>query len=170
MEAKVVDEAGVALDAGEAGELWLRGSLVTTGYAGDERATTEAIADGWFRTGDVARIDAEGYVYVLDRLKDMINRGGHKLYSVEIEQLLLAHPGIAAAAVAGVPDRVAGETVACWVVPEERHGLRVRDVRHWIGERMADYAVPRHVEFVDELPHNATGKVDKPLLRERLTG
>ncbi len=170
MEAKVVGEDGDELPCGQPGELLLRGSLVTTGYEGDPEATAAAISEGWFRTGDVARIDAEGYVYILDREKDMINRGGHKVFSAEVERLLREHARIADAAVVGIPDRVAGEAVAAFVVPAAPGGIDADEVRLWVRDRLADYAVPRVVRVVGGLPRNPTGKVDKPALRDRLSG
>jgi long-chain acyl-CoA synthetase len=166
MEAQVRDESGSPLAPGEAGELWLRGSLVTTGYAFDEQATREAIVDGWFATGDIARIDGEGYVTILDRSKDMINRGGTKVFSAEVEELLRRHPAVADAAVVGVPDALAGEAVAAFVVASGP--LTAGEVRSWVREGMADYAAPKVVELVDALPRNAVGKTDKPALRARL--
>ena len=169
MEAQVVDDGGAPVGApGQAGELWLRGSLVTTGYFADPEATAAAMAsDGWFRTGDIARIDGEGYVFILDRKKDMINRGGNKIFSAEVEQLLLGHPGIADAAVVGVPDPLAFEAVAAFVVARPDAGLDALAVQQWVRTGMADYAAPRYVHLVDELPRNSIGKVDKPRLRER---
>ena len=166
MEARVVDEHDVVLGPGQAGELWLRGSLVTTGYFRDPVATEEAFAPGgWFRTGDFARIDAEGYVYVLDRKKDMINHGGHKVFSAEVEQLLVAHPDIDDAAVVGVPNPVAFETVTAFVVARPGSSLSGNEVRDWVRSEMAVHATPRVVHLVEEIPRNATGKLDKPALR-----
>jgi len=171
MEAQVVDDDGGVLAAGNPGELWLRGSLVTTGYYGDPAATAAAITpDGWFRTGDVARIDAEGYVFILDRLKDMINHGGHKIFSAEVEQLLVAHPQIADAAVVGIPNAVAFETVTAFVVARPGSGLVAADVREWVRSRMAGYAMPRVVHLVEEIPRNAVGKIDKQALRRPAAG
>jgi long-chain acyl-CoA synthetase len=170
MEARVVDDDGHELPPGQPGELLLRGSLVTTGYLDDPVATEKVIVEGWFRTGDIGRIDADGYVWILDRKKDMITRGGHKIFSVEVEQLLLAHPGIADAAVVGIPDPLAFEAVACFVVPADGYALTVRDVRRWVGDHMADYAVPRRVRITDEIPRNKTGKILKAQLRAQLTG
>jgi len=168
MEACVVDGGGDRLGAGDAGELWLRGSLVTTGYYDDPDATAAAMGpDGWFRSGDIARIDAEGYVYILDRKKDMINRGGHKIFSAELEQVLMAHPGIDDAAVVGVPDPLAFESVTAFIVVADGEALSGNEVRQWVRSQMADYAAPRAVQFVDEIPRNATGKIDKPTLRAR---
>jgi acyl carrier protein len=153
---------------GDPGELLVRGSLVTTGYEGDPAATAEAISeDGWFRTGDVARIDADGFVQVLDRVKDMVNRGGHKVFSAELERVLREHRTIADAAVVGLPDAVGEELVVAFVVAEEGAQVEAADVRRHVASTMADYAVPRFVHVVDELPRGATGKTDKALLRTR---
>ena len=166
MEAQVRSAAGDVLPPGEAGELFLRGSLVTTGYAHAPDATAALVADGWLRTGDVARIDADGFVFVLDRVKDMINRGGTKIFPAELEELLRRHPSIDDAAVLGVPDPLAGEAVAAWVVASAP--VTPGEVRAWVREGMADYAAPKVVELVDALPRNAVGKTDKPALRARL--
>jgi acyl-CoA synthetase (AMP-forming)/AMP-acid ligase II len=168
MEAKVVDDSGHEVPAGDPGELLLRGSLVTTGYDGDDEATRAAISAGWLRTGDLARMDPDGYVFILDRKKDMITRGGNKIFSVEVEQLLLTHPAIADAAVVGIPDPIAFEAVAAYVVPTDGAQLTRRDVQRWVAERMSDYAVPRQVRVVDEIPRNRTGKILKADLRQRL--
>ena len=109
----------------------------------------------------MARADAEGYLWILDRTKDMINRGGNKVFSAEVEELLRAHPAIADAAVVGVPDPVAGEAVVAFVVPAEGATIAPGDVRAWVRDGMAEHAAPRHVHLVDELPRNAVGKTDK---------
>ncbi|MFP5219707.1 MAG: metalloregulator ArsR/SmtB family transcription factor [Actinomycetes bacterium] len=170
MEAEIRDDDGRPLPAGEPGTLWLRGSLVTTGYAGDDEATAEAVVDGWFDTGDVARVDHDGRVTVLDRTKDMINRGGTKIFSAEVEELLRQHPAVEDAAVVGVHDALAGEAVAAFVVPHDTGAPAVTpaEVRAWVRERMADHAAPKVVELVDALPRNAVGKTDKAALRARL--
>lgn len=165
MQAQVRGEDGAVLGPDQPGVLWLRGSLVTTGYAHDPEATARAVVDGWFDTGDVARIDPAGYVTVLDRTKDMINRGGTKVFSAEVEELLRRHPAIDDAAVVGVPDPLAGEAVAAYVVASGT--LTAADVRAWVREGMAEHAAPRLVELVDELPRNAVGKTDKQALRTR---
>lgn len=167
MEAEVRDESGAVVDQGQAGELWLRGSLVTTGYAGDEPATTAAIVNGWFDTGDIARMCDHGFVTILDRSKDMINRGGTKVFSAELEELLRRHPAIEDAAVVGVPDSLGGEAIAAYVVACGQ--ITVREVRAWVREGMADYAVPKLVEMLEALPRNAVGKTDKLALRARLS-
>ncbi len=161
-------QARVDAPPGQAGELLLRGSLVTTGYEGAPDATAAAISpDGWFRTGDVARIDADGFVTVLDRVKDMVNRGGHKVFSAELERVLREHAGVADAAVVGVPDSVGEELVAAFVVPEPGAEVDPAALRRHVGDALADYAVPRFVHLVDDLPRGATGKTDKQVLRQR---
>ena len=140
---------------------------MTTGYFQDPEATAAAMAPGgWFRTGDIARMDAEGYVYILDRKKDMITRGGNKIFSAELEQLLLAHPDIVDAAVVGVPDPLAFEAVAAYVVARPHAEMSAAVVQQWVRAGMADYAAPRFVHLVDEIPRNSIGKVDKPHLRK----
>jgi acyl-CoA synthetase (AMP-forming)/AMP-acid ligase II len=161
---------GRDLPVGAVGEIWLRGSLVTTGYAGDPDATAAAIQDGWFRTGDVGRVDEDGYLFVLDRTKDMINRGGNKVFSAEVEELLREHPAIADAAVVAAPDALAGEAVVAFVVPAEGASVDLPLVRSWVTSGMAEYAAPSRLHVVDELPRNAVGKTDKLALRAALGG
>ncbi|HUQ63633.1 MAG TPA: AMP-binding protein [Acidimicrobiales bacterium] len=167
-DVRIVDDSGADLAVGEAGELWIRGPMVTSGYYGDPDATAAAITDGWLHTGDLARVDDEGYVFILDRTKDMITRGGFKVYSVELEYLLVSHPDIAEAAVFGIPDRLAYESVAAYVVPAMTRTIDAGLVQAWVAARMADYAVPRHVRVVDTIPRSRTGKVEKAALRDTL--
>lgn len=167
-DVRVVDDDGVDVGPGCAGELWIRGPMITSGYYGDPEATEAAITDGWLHSGDYARVDDEGYVFILDRKKDMITRGGFKVYSVELEYLLVSNPDIAEAAVFGVPDPLAFEAVAAYVVPATGRTVEVAEVQAWVAERMADYAVPRHVRIVEALPRNRTGKVEKAVLREKV--
>lgn len=163
-----IRSGGRALPPGEPGEIWLRGSLVTTGYLDDPEATAAAIRDGWFRTGDVGRLDRDGYLYVLDRVKDMINRGGAKVFSAEVERVLRTMPGVADGAVVAAPDPVAGEAVAAFVVPSDGAQLSALEVKKWVRAGLADYAAPTVVRFVPALPRNAVGKTDKPALRALL--
>lgn len=165
MEIEIRADSGEVCKPGKAGEIWLRGSLVTSGYLDDPSATSQSIVDGWFRTGDLGRVDDEGYLFVLDRVKDMINRGGSKVFSAEVETLLREMPGVNDVAIVAAPDRLAGESVAAFVVRAEGHDVAAADVRRWVRDRMADYAAPSVVRFVDDLPCNPTGKVDKPALR-----
>ena len=167
-DVRVVDDDGRDVPGGEAGELLIRGPMVTTGYFGDDAATEAALTDGWLHTGDYARVDEEGYVFILDRKKDMIMRGGNKVYSVELEYLLVSHPDIAEAAVFGVPDRLAYESVASYVVPAAGRTVDPATVQQWVARHMADFAVPRHIRVVDAIPRNRTGKIDKLALRETM--
>jgi long-chain acyl-CoA synthetase len=156
---------GRECEAGEVGELWVHGPMVVPGYWANPDATAATMGDGWMRTGDLARIDADGYVTIMDRIKDMINRGGEKIYCVEVEDVLCAHPAILEAAVVGVPDPTYGEAVKACVVA--RAGARVdpEDVRRWVGARLAKFKVPREVVVTDALPRNPNGKVIKGELR-----
>ena len=159
-------ESGRECDAGEVGELWIRGPMVVAGYWADPAATAAAIVeDGWLRTGDLAAIDGQGYVTIKDRLKDMINRGGEKVYCVEVEETLYAHPGVLEAAVVGVPDAVYGEAVKACVVPRPGAALDPDAVREWVRARLARFKAPERVEVLEALPRNPNGKVVKGLLR-----
>jgi acyl-CoA synthetase (AMP-forming)/AMP-acid ligase II len=149
-------------DPDAVGELWVRGPVVTAGYWHRPEATAETYrAGGWLRTGDVGRIDADGYVQVLDRLKDMIIRGGENIYSLEVEGVLARHPGVADVAVVGVPDPVMGERVRAVVVPRPGETLSLDALRGWAGTRLADYKLPVELVILDELPRNANGKILK---------
>lgn len=164
-QAQVRDEAGRRLAAGGIGELYLRGPHVVQGYWGAPEKSRAALEGGWLRTGDVGRIDEEGYVFILDRAKDMINRGGEKIYGLEVENVLYAYPGVAEAAVAGVPHAVFGEVPVAFVVPlpgatVDREGLRAH-----CATRLADFKVPVEVRILEKLPRNPGGKVVKSELR-----
>ncbi|CAN5900422.1 long-chain fatty acid--CoA ligase [soil metagenome] len=165
MQARVVAADGQVLPAGGTGQLQLRGSLVTSGYLGAAAATEAAFVDGWFSTGDQARMDTHDYVWLLGRRRDLIIRGGFNIAPVEVEQALRRHPGIADAAVFGVPDRVGDRAVACAIVRSDP-ALRPRGVRTWVRDQVADYAVPRHVRFVEQVPLTAIGKIDRRALAE----
>lgn len=167
-DVRVVDGDGKDVPVGEAGQLLIRGPNITPGYVGDPAGTAAAIVDGWLHTGDLCRLDEEGFVYLLDRMKDVVIRGGFKVYSVELEYLLVSHPDIEQAAVFGVPDPVAFEAVCAFVRPAAGATVTAAQVRAYVAERMADYAVPRWVRVVEEIPRNRTGKVEKTLLRKQL--
>ena len=165
-DVRTVDVAtGRECEADEVGELWVAGPMVVPGYWANAEATAASMGDGWLRTGDLAKIDADGYVTVMDRLKDMINRGGEKVYCVEVEDVLCAHPGVLEAAVVGVPDPTYGESVKACVVPRAGAALDPEDVRRWVGARLARFKVPREVVVLDALPRNPNGKVIKHELR-----
>ena len=161
-------EIGISLDGGPpadlrdvAGELCIRGPIVTAGYWGNPEATAASYVDGWLHTGDVGSIDADGYVRVLDRLKDMIIRGGENIYSLEVENALSAHPDVAEVAVVGVPDPIFDERVRAVVVPRPGSSPTVASVREHAATVLADFKVPAEVRFVVELPRNPSGKVLK---------
>jgi acyl-CoA synthetase (AMP-forming)/AMP-acid ligase II len=166
-ECRTVDPVtGGECPPGEVGELWVRGPMVVAGYWTNPDATAAAIVDdGWLRTGDLAAIDGAGYVTIKDRLKDMINRGGEKVYCVEVEEVLYDHPGVLEAAVVGVPDAVYGEAVKACVVPRPGTRLDPGDVREWVRARLARFKAPERVEVLETLPRNPNGKVVKALLR-----
>jgi long-chain acyl-CoA synthetase len=164
-EAQVRSESGEVLPPGEPGELHLRGPHIVRGYWGAPEKSRQAIRDGWLRTGDLARIDPDGLVTILDRVKDMINRGGEKIYGLEVENVLYAFPGVAEAAVVGVPHPVFGEVPAAFVVPMPGASLDPEAIRRHCSGRLADFKVPVAVRFLDALPRNPGGKVVKQALK-----
>jgi long-chain acyl-CoA synthetase len=148
------------------GELLIRGPNVVAGYWQKPEQTRETFVDGWLHSGDLARVDEEGLVYVVDRKKDMINRGGENVYCVEVENALAAHPAVGEVAVVGVPDPMMGEKVGAVVVPRAGRQLEPADLLAFARERLADFKVPQYVVLRPEpLPRNAGGKVLKPTLR-----
>jgi long-chain acyl-CoA synthetase len=159
-------------DASGAGQLLIRGPHVVRGYWNRPEETAAAFVDGWLRTGDVARIDERGLVYIVDRAKDMINRGGENVYCVEVENALAGAPGVFEAAVVGVPDEVMGEKVGAVVVPAPGAALDVHAVLDHLRERLADFKVPQYVAVrTEQLPRNPGGKILKgPLRRETAWG
>ncbi|MGV9294036.1 long-chain-fatty-acid--CoA ligase [Amycolatopsis sp. NPDC003676] len=150
---------------GEVGEIAVRGHNVMKGYHGRPEATADAIRDGWFRTGDLARRDDDGWYYIVDRAKDMIIRGGYNVYPREIEEVLLTHPAVSLVAVVGVPHDSHGEEVKAFVIPRDGAEVTPRELVEWSKEQMAGYKYPRLVEIVDSLPTTATGKILKRRLR-----
>jgi acyl-CoA synthetase (AMP-forming)/AMP-acid ligase II len=165
-EIRIVDpESGDRLPAGEAGEIWVRSNQNMTGYLNRPDATADTITgDDWVRTGDIGRLDSDGYVYIEDRLKDMIITGGENVYGPEVESVLLEHPGIADAAVIGVPDDYWGESVKAIVVTSA--DVDAGDIIEFCRGHLASYKCPRTVDFTPELPRNASGKILKTALRE----
>lgn len=159
---RLVDESGAPVAAGTPGELEVRGPGLFAGYWGDPDATREAFRDGWFRTGDVAVLEAGSYRILGRQSVDIIKTGGYKVSALEIEDALLAHPDVEECAVVGVPDPEWGERVTAAVVPRPGAELTVEALRGWAGGRLAPYKVPSRVHFVDQLPRNALGKVVKP--------
>ncbi|UNN05321.1 class I adenylate-forming enzyme family protein [Rhodococcus opacus] len=163
VEVRVYDETADALleEAGAVGELCVRGPVVTAGYWGRPDATAQTYRDGWLHTGDIGSIDADGYVRILDRGKDMIIRGGENVYSLEVENALTSHPDIAMAAVFGKPDELFGERVCTAIVRAPGTDMSIELLREHAAQRLADYKVPVEWHFVDEMPTNASGKILK---------
>ncbi|KAF1043569.1 AMP-binding protein [Xylophilus sp.] len=170
LEVKIVDaETGATVPRGAAGELCTRGYSVMHGYWDDEAKTREAIdADGWMHTGDLATMDAEGYVNIVGRIKDMVIRGGENVYPREIEEFLYRHPKIQDVQVVGVPDRKYGEELCAWIVPKPGQTLAEDEVRAFCQGRIAHYKVPKYIRFVDAFPMTVTGKIQKFRIREAM--
>jgi long-chain acyl-CoA synthetase len=143
------------------GEIAIRGHNVMLGYHNRPEATAEVMRDGWFRTGDVAWRDEDGYYYIVDRTKDLIIRGGYNVYPRELEELLVTHPAVSLAAVIGVPHPLHGEEIKAVVIRQPDIETTADELIAWMRERVAAYKYPRHIEFVDTLPMTATGKILK---------
>ncbi|MFD0697061.1 long-chain fatty acid--CoA ligase [Paenibacillus sp. GCM10027628] len=166
-EAKVVHSgSGEELPVGEIGELIIRGPQVMQGYWNRERETSLTLRDGWLYTGDMARMDEDGFFAIVDRKKDLIIAGGYNIYPREIEEILYEHPAIQEAAVVGIPDQYRGETVKAFVVLKSGMLLTEQELELWCRERLAAYKVPRRVEFRDSLPKTMVGKVLRRQLLE----
>ena len=165
VQVRLVDAHDQDVETGEVGEIVIRGHNVMKGYYKRPEATAEAMRHGWFHTGDVARRDAEGYLYIVDRVKDMIIRGGFNVYPREIEEVLMMHPAVSLAAVIGVPHERHGEEVKAFVILKSGATLSEVELVAWSKQNMADYKYPRLIEFRTELPMTATGKVLKSELR-----
>ena len=173
LEARLEDELGEVLEPGPqvTGELCVRGAVVIKGYLNREDATRDAIRDGWFHTGDIARIDEDGFVFIVDRAKDMVLRGGENVFCSEVEAAIYEHPDVAEAAVFGIPDDRLGEDVAAAVVLREGRSLTQEELAAFLTERIAKFKIPATVWFRDEpLPQNANGKFLKRALRDELIG
>jgi acyl-CoA synthetase (AMP-forming)/AMP-acid ligase II len=170
MEIKVVDDDGADVADRTVGELLTRLPGRQREYYRDDEATSATwTADGWLRSGDLAYLDADGFIYIVGRKKDMIIRGGNNIYATDVEAVILEHPDVQEAAVIGVPHAVLGEDVAAYVVVRAGLSLSDDELRDFCSERLADYKRPRRITFVDELPRNATGKVMKHLLRDEVS-
>jgi len=166
VEVRIVDDDGVAVPSGTPGEIVVRGYNVMRGYFEDPEQTAATIDhDGWLHTGDIGTMDEGGYVTITDRKKDMFITGGFNAYPAEIERLLLTHPGVAQAAVIGVPDERMGEVGMAFVVPTAGATVDPDEVIAWAREHLANFKVPRHLRLVDALPMNASNKVLKTELR-----
>ena len=158
----------VEMPPGEHGELWFRTPQLMKGYLNRPEETAQVITeDGWFRTGDMGKVDAEGFVYVEDRLKDMIISGGENIYSPEIERVLAEHPSVMEVAVIGVPDDRWGERPLAVLVTKDGRDVDPEQLREHLSGTYAKWQIPDRFEFIDEIPRTATGKFKKTALRER---
>jgi acyl-CoA synthetase (AMP-forming)/AMP-acid ligase II len=168
VDLKVVDEQGdpVAADEQQVGEIWVKGDTITPGYWNQPKETASAFSNGWLHTGDLATLDSEGYVNIVDRKKDMIVTGGENVYSTEVENVLYMHPKILEAAVFGVPDERWGEAVNAAVVLKTGETVTADELIAFCKEHQAAYKAPKAIVFLDELPKTGSGKIYKKGLRD----
>jgi long-chain acyl-CoA synthetase len=166
VDIRVVDEYDKDVAQGELGEIVIRGHNIMKGYYKKPEASAEAFRNGWFHSGDIGRFDEDGYLYIVDRVKDMIIRGGFNVYPREVEEVLMMHPAVSLAAVVGVPDEEHGEEVKAFIVRKAGAEITEQELIAWAKANMADYKYPRSIEFRDTLPMNATGKILKIELRQ----
>ena len=163
-----MDQAGKLLPRGATGEIVIRGPNVTAGYVANPTANATAFTDGWFRTGDQGVLDAEGYLTITGRLKELINRGGEKISPREVDDLLMTHPAVAQAVTFALPHDKLGEEVAAAIVLREGRSATERELRDFVSARLADFKVPRKVVFLAEIPKGATGKLQRIGLAAKL--
>lgn len=168
VENKVVSELGDEVPVGEVGELIVRGPNVMKGYYKLPEETAHTIRDGWLYTGDLAKMDEEGYFYIVDRKKDMIIVGGYNVYPREVEEVLYSHPSVLEVAVIGVPDMNFGEAVKCFVVTKEGETVAEEMLVSYCEEHLAKYKIPSSIEFLEELPKNTTGKILRRALKDQV--
>jgi long-chain acyl-CoA synthetase len=164
-QARIVDENDQDMPGDQVGELIVRGPGVMKGYLNQPEATAETLRGGWLHTGDLARQDEDGYIYIVDRKKEMIIRGGYNVYPREIEEALYGHPAVLECAVVGMPHPDLGEEVASVIVLRSGHSATADEIRDYVKERVAPYKYPRVVRFVPELPKTNTGKILKRRIR-----
>ena len=169
VEIKIIDEAGHVVPVGQKGEICTRGYSVMQGYWNDPEKTAETIdASGWLHSGDIATMDASGYVRIVGRIKDMIIRGGENIYPREVEEFLYQHPAISEVQVFGIPDEKMGEEVCAWIQLNEGADLTADDVKAYCKDQITHFKVPRHIRFVSEYPMTVTGKIQKFVMRDEM--
>jgi len=164
-EVKILDENNNEMPCGENGEICVRGDQVMIGYFNKAEATKESIRDGWLHTGDMGYMDEEGFIFIVDRKNDMINRGGENIYPREVEMAIETHPGVREVAVIGAPDTVLTEQVKAYIILKEKGSLSDEELKAYLKDKIARYKIPTRIEFVDNLPRTITGKVLKKELR-----
>jgi len=162
---RLVCDSGRDAERGEPGELWLRGPGISPGYWNQPEATRQAFVDGWFKTGDVAQRDADGFYEVVDRLKDMYITGGENVFPFEVETVIMSLPGVADAGVIGVPSERWGESGCAYVVLQPDMKLTAEQVLNHCAARLARFKLPAWVRFVEAIPRTASGKIRKDILR-----
>ena len=165
-EVKIVNTDGQPLAAGETGEITIRSPLVTAGYWKREAETNKALKDGWIHSGDAGFIDENGYIFIRDRIKDMVVSGGENIYPVEVEKVLSGHPDILEAAVIGIPDETYGEALLAVCVPREGRQLDINSLIEFCHGKIAGYKIPRTMVVTEALPRNPSGKILKTVLRK----
>ncbi len=169
VEIKIVDDAGHVVPVGQKGEICTRGYSVMQGYWNDPEKTAETIdASGWLYSGDIATMDASGYVRIVGRIKDMIIRGGENIYPREVEEFLYQHPAISEVQVFGIPDEKMGEEVCAWIQLNDGADLTADDVKAYCKDQITHFKVPRHIRFVSEYPMTVTGKIQKFVMRDEM--
>lgn len=166
VEIKIVDETGREVPTGEVGELIVKGDNITPGYYKNEEATKEALKDGWLYTGDMAKVDSEGYLYIVDRKKDLIIRGGFNIYPRDLEELIIKHEAVSEVAVVGVPSERMGEEVVACVVKKPNSTITELELIEYCQQHLAKYKTPKQIIFIDQLPRNGVGKILKIKLKE----
>ena len=160
-----MDENDQKLPQGEVGEVAVKGWVVTDGYYKDPELTKQTIRNSWFHTGDLGKFDAEGQLYIVGRIKEMIKVGGEIVFEPEVEAAIHKYPDVAEVAVIGVPDKLRGEVPKALVVPKENKKIDEESLRYFLREHLAHFKIPHYFEFRDTLPKNRTGKIDKEKLR-----
>jgi fatty-acyl-CoA synthase len=163
---RIVNEKGKPVEPGQSGEVIVKGPIVMNGYWKRPDLTSEVIKNGWLHTGDIARMDDDGFVYIVDRSKDMFISGGENVYPAEIEKVLLGHPTVADAAVVGVEDEKWGEVGRALIVLKNNHSVTTEEIMVFLGSKLARYKIPKYIKFVDLLPKTASGKIQKHLLKK----
>jgi len=167
-ELKVMKDKETPAGKGDTGEIWLKAGSMMSAYLNRPDATENAFHDGWYRTGDMARIDESGFLFIVDRIKDMIVTGGENVYSKEVEDRIMEHPDVAEAAVIGASHPDWGETVHAVLVPAKDKELTEETMTHFLSQRLAKFKIPKKFHFVQELPHTPSGKIMKYKLRENV--
>ena len=167
VEVKLMDTDSQEVPVGEVGEVCVKGPNVMLGYWNRPKETAWTLRDGWLHTEDLAYRDEEGWIFIVDRLKDMIISSGENVYPREVEEVLMAHPDIKEAAVIGIPDKLRGQAICAYIVPEDGGTTDKRMIRKYLLSRIAAYKVPKEFIFCNQLPRNNTGKIMKNVLREQ---